>query len=133
MSVLMSASLENLSIGSALAYSLLGIVIVFAALMVLWGIINIMASIFKRFRNRGEKPAAAPVSHTPAAVPSAPAAPTAPAAPAAAAGPAAPGSAGDLMIHDVPEKTAAILMAIVANKIGRPLNELRFISIKEVI
>lgn len=126
MSVLMSASLENLSIGSALAYSLLGIVIVFAALMVLWGIINIMASIFKRFRNRGEKPAAAPVSHTPAAVPSAPA------APAAAAGPAAPGSAGDLMIHDVPEKTAAILMAIVANKIGRPLNELRFISIKEV-
>lgn len=126
MSVLMSASLENLSIGSALAYSLLGIVIVFAALMVLWGIINIMASIFKRFRNRGEKPAAAPVSHTPVAVPSAPA------APAAAAGPAAPGSAGDLMIHDVPEKTAAILMAIVANKIGRPLNELRFISIKEV-
>ncbi len=126
MSVLMSASLENLSIGSALAYSLLGIVIVFAALMVLWGIINIMASIFKRFRNRGEKPAAAPVSHTPAAVPSAPA------APAAAAGLAAPGSAGDLMIHDVPEKTAAILMAIVANKIGRPLNELRFISIKEV-
>lgn len=126
MSVLMSASLENLSIGSALAYSLLGIVIVFAALMVLWGIINIMASIFKRFRNRGEKPAAAPVSHTPAAVPSAPA------ASAAAAGPAAPGSAGDLMIHDVPEKTAAILMAIVANKIGRPLNELRFISIKEV-
>ena len=123
MSVLMSASLENLSIGSALAYSLLGIVIVFAALMVLWGIINIMASIFKRFRNRGEKPAAAPVSHTPAAVPS---------APAAAAGPAAPGRAGDLMIHDVPEKTAAILMAIVANKIGRPLNELRFISIKEV-
>ena len=36
------------------------------------------------------------------------------------------------MIHDVPEKTAAILMAIVANKMNRPLNELRFISIKEV-
>ena len=44
----------------------------------------------------------------------------------------APGSAGDLMIHDVPERTAAILMAIVADKMGRPLNELRFISIKEV-
>ena len=29
-------------------------------------------------------------------------------------------------------KTAAMLMAIVADKTGKPLNELRFISIKEV-
>jgi hypothetical protein len=32
----------------------------------------------------------------------------------------------------VPDKTAAMLMAIVAEKTGKPLNELRFISIKEV-
>ena len=116
-----STSLDELGIGSALGYSLLGFAIVFLALIVLWGIINIMASIFKRFKNRGAKAASAPA-----------AAPAAPAAPSVPAGPVAPGSAGDLMIHDVPEKTAAILMAIVANKMNRPLNELRFISIKEV-
>ena len=46
--------------------------------------------------------------------------------------PAAPGSAGQMKLHNVEPKTAAMLMAIVANKMDRPLNELRFISIKEV-
>ena len=46
--------------------------------------------------------------------------------------PAAPGAAGQVKLHDVPPKTAAMLMAIVADKMGKPLNELRFISIKEV-
>ena len=46
--------------------------------------------------------------------------------------PTAPGSAGKLKLHDVEPKTAAILMAIVADQLGKPLNELRFISIKEV-
>ena len=46
--------------------------------------------------------------------------------------PEAPGSAGQLKLHDVAPKTAAMLMAIVADKTGKPLNELRFISIKEV-
>ena len=46
--------------------------------------------------------------------------------------PTAPGSAGKLKLHDVEPKTAAMLMAITADKIGKPLNELRFISIKEV-
>ena len=46
--------------------------------------------------------------------------------------PSAPGSAGQLKLHDVQPKTAAMLMAIVADKIGKPLNELRFVSIREV-
>ena len=46
--------------------------------------------------------------------------------------PVAPGSAGQVKLHSVPPKTAAMLMAIVADKMGKPLNELRFISIKEV-
>ena len=46
--------------------------------------------------------------------------------------PAASGSAGQIKLHNVPPKTAAMIMAIVANKMGKPLNELRFISIKEV-
>ena len=44
----------------------------------------------------------------------------------------APGSAGQLKLYDTPPKTAAMLMAIVADTMGKPLNELRFISIKEV-
>ena len=56
-----------------------------------------------------------------------------PAEPEPQAAPAtAPGAAGQLKLHDVPPKTAAMLMAIVAHKMGKPLNELRFISIKEV-
>ena len=63
--------------------------------------------------------------------------PVAPVAAAVAAAPeiakpAAPGTAGELKLHDVEPKTAAMLMAIVADKMGKPLNELRFISIKEV-
>ena len=46
--------------------------------------------------------------------------------------PEAPGSAGQIKLHGVAPKTAAMLMAIVAHKTGKPLNELRFISIKEV-
>ncbi len=56
------------------------------------------------------------------------------AAPAAASAPApaAPGVAGQLKLHDVEPKIAAMAMAIVAEKMGKPINELRFISIKEV-
>lgn len=46
--------------------------------------------------------------------------------------PEAPGSAGQVKIYNVEPKTAAMLMAIVADKMGKPLNELRFISIQEV-
>jgi hypothetical protein len=46
--------------------------------------------------------------------------------------PKAPGSAGQVKLHDVEPKTAAMLMAIVADKLQKPINELRFISIKEV-
>ncbi|NLZ70682.1 MAG: hypothetical protein GX907_05060 [Clostridiaceae bacterium] len=44
----------------------------------------------------------------------------------------APGSVGEIALHDVPEETAAKLMAIVANQLDVPLNELRFRSIREI-
>ena len=56
----------------------------------------------------------------------------APAAAPEAPKPTAPGSAGQLKLHDVEPKTAAMLMDIVADRTGKPLNELRFLSIKEV-
>ena len=46
--------------------------------------------------------------------------------------PTAPGAAGEIKLYNVEPKTAAMLMAIVADKLQRPINELRFISIKEV-
>ena len=44
----------------------------------------------------------------------------------------APGTAGELKLYNVEERDAAMVMAIVADKLGKPLNELRFISIREV-
>ena len=67
-------------------------------------------------------------AYAPAAAPVAAPAPVEESAPA----PTAPGTAGQLKLHDVEPKTAAMLMAIVADTMGKPLNELRFISIKEV-
>ena len=46
--------------------------------------------------------------------------------------PTAPGAAGEVKLNNVEPKTAAMLMAIVADKMQKPINELRFISIKEV-
>ena len=59
-------------------------------------------------------------------------APVQPVQETAAQAPAAPGSAGHVKLHGVEPKTAAMLMAIVADKTKTPLNQLRFISIKEV-
>lgn len=44
----------------------------------------------------------------------------------------APGTAGELKLYDTDPRDAAMVMAIVADTLGKPLNELRFISIKEV-
>ena len=65
-----------------------------------------------------------------------------PVAPAAEVKPAAPapevkkdeakGTAGTILLHDVPEREAAMVMAVVAHRLGKPLNQLRFKSIREV-
>ena len=109
-----------IGIGEAGVYALLGYGMVFFGLILLMLVVMIMGKVFTA---KKEKPAAAPA---PAAAPVA----AAPAAPVEA--PVAPGTAGQLKTYDVPPKTCAMLMAIVADKMGKPLNELRFISIKEV-
>ena len=111
--------LTSLGIGEAGVYALLGYGMVFFGLILLMIVVMIMG---KFFTAKKEKPAAAPAA--------APAPVAAPAAPVEA--PVAPGTAGQLKTYDVPPKTCAMLMAIVADKMGKPLNELSFISIKEV-
>jgi Na+-transporting methylmalonyl-CoA/oxaloacetate decarboxylase gamma subunit len=111
--------MENIGILDAGIVALLGYGVVFFGIIALMIVVSIMGKIFVSLENRSK--AAAPEA-APEAAPAAPAAPA----------PTAPGSAGALKLHDVEPKTAAMLMAIVANKMGKPLNELRFISIKEV-
>ena len=107
--------MENLGILDAGVVALLGYAVVFFGLILLMIVITAIGKIF--IAAEAKKTAAAPAP--------APAAPEAPKQ-------TAPGSAGELKLHDVEPKTAAMLMAIVADKLGKPLNELRFISIKEV-
>ena len=96
--------------------AVLGYAVVFAGLTVLMVVIMLMGKCFT----------AKKVKKTEAPVEAAVALPVEPEIPVA------PGTAGELKLYDTPPKTAAILMAIVADKMGKPLNELRFISIKEV-
>ena len=113
----------KMPVGEALVYALLGYIVVFFGISLLMAVVMIMGKIFiaKDKKAAAAKAAAAPAAAAPAA-----------AAPVEAPKPTAPGSAGELKLHDVEPKTAAMLMAIVADKMGKPLNELRFISIKEV-
>ena len=113
----------QMPIGEALVYTLLGYAVVFFGLILLMAVIIVMGKIFIA----KDKKKAVLADAAKAAVAAAPAA----AAPATAPA-TAPGSAGKLKLYDVEPKTAAMLMAIVADKMGKPLNELRFISIKEV-
>ena len=50
----------------------------------------------------------------------------------ASAAPPAPGSAGEVKLYDTDPRTAALIMAIIADELQTPINELRFISIREV-
>ena len=108
--------MDNIGILDAGIVAVLGYAVVFFGLILLQLVVMGMGKIFTA---KDKKAAAA-----------APA--TVPAAPAVAEATKAPGSAGQLKLHDVEPKTAAMIMAIVADKMGKPLNELRFISIKEV-
>ena len=116
--------MENIGILDAGIIALLGYAVVFFGIILLMVVVMIMGKIFTAKKNEPKKAA------VPAAAPAAAPAPAAAAAPVEA--PAAPGTAGQLKLYDTPPKTAAMIMAIVADKMGKPLNELRFISIKEV-
>ena len=115
-----AVDLVYINIANAGVVALLGYGVVFFGLILLMCVITLLGKAFMAAEAKQKAAAAA-----------APAAAAPAAAPAVTAEPA-PGSAGKLKLHDVEPKTAAMLMAIVADKMGKPINELRFISIKEV-
>ena len=98
----------------ALYILVLGMVIVFAVLFILMGTIALMRKLI------GASGSDTQTSKIETAV--------------AAAQPVqlAPGSCGSVRLLDVPDRTGAMVMALVADKLQTPLNELRFISIKDV-
>ena len=113
--------LVNMELGAAAVIALLGYAVVFFGIVLLMCVMIVMGKVFVAKANKEKAKEAAPKAAAPVAAPAAPAAPA-----------VAPGTAGQLKLHDVPPKTAAMIMAIVADTMGKPLNELRFISIKEV-
>ena len=124
--MMLASTLDNIGIVDAAIVAVLGYAVVFFGLILLMGVIILMGKAFMAKDKKAAALAAAAKASLSNPVPAAPVA----AAPVAEV--AAPGTAGQLKLHDVNPKTAAMIMAIVADKMGKPLNELRFISIKEV-
>lgn len=104
----------NISLSTAAVTALLGYLVVFVGLILLMVVIILMS---KFFIAKKTEAAPAPVAAAPAAE---------------AAKPEAHGTAGELKLYDTDPRDAAMVMAIVADTLGKPLNQLRFISIKEV-
>ena len=125
--MMLASTLENIGIVDAAIVAVLGYAVVFFGLILLQMVIVAMGKFFINKENRAADLAATAKASLSNPAPAAPVA----AAPAASSE-AAPGTAGQLKLHDVNPKTAAMIMAIVADTMGKPLNELRFISIKEV-
>ena len=107
--------LINISIPNAGVIALLGYLVVFLGLVMLMVVVMVMGKIMVARAKKAQAAAAvevAPVEAAPAAE--------------------APGTAGELKLYDTDPRDAAMIMAIVADTLGKPLNQLRFISIKEV-
>ena len=114
-----NAAMENIGIGTAGLVALLGYAVVFVGLIALMVVVMIMGKIMVAKKSKAAAPA-------PAAAPAA--APAPKAVPVLAAG-----TAGECKLFNVGDREAAMLMAIVADKMGKPLNTLRFKSMKEVL
>lgn len=106
--------LINISVGDAAMTALLGYAVVFIGIIMLMILVMFVGDLM--FKSAKRKAANAP----------------APAAAAPAAPAAAPGTAGELKLYDTDPRDTAMAMAIVADKLGKPINELRFKSIREV-
>ncbi|MBR4864326.1 MAG: OadG family protein [Oscillospiraceae bacterium] len=108
----------GLQVMDSLITAVLGYAVVFFGLVLLMVVVTMIGKIFaaKAAKAADKAPAEEPVTEVKEETDA----------------PTAPGSAGDVKLHNVEPKIAAMLMAIVADKMQKPINELRFISIKEV-
>ena len=114
----MDAASVTLTVGDYVLYSVMGICVVFFALILLIAVIKIMT---------WEPKKAAPATASAGAAAGGVSGSSAP----APSKPLAPGTAGECKLYGTDPRDAALIMAIVADEMKKPLNELRFISIKE--
>ena len=105
----------NISFGTGGIIALLGYGVVFLGLILLMLVVMLMS----RIMMAKQKKAAPAVTEMPSVA-------------VQPLSEKAPGTAGELKLYDTDPRDAAMVMAIVADTLGKPLNELRFISIKEV-
>lgn len=108
-----------MNIADAGITAIFGYAVVFAGLLILMGVLSGMGAYFKSTEKSAEpvKKKSAP-NKIPKLV--------------RVVKPVAKGSAGRVKLYDVPDKEAVMIMAIVADTMQKPINELHFISIKEV-
>ena len=106
----------NITIPNAALTALLGYLVVFLGLVLLMVVVLIQGKVMAPKETSAPAPASEPVETSPATRES----------------PKAPGTAGELKLYDTDPKDAAMIMAIVADATGKPLNELRFLSIREI-
>lgn len=116
----------KMEIGDAAITAVFGYVVVFFGLVLLMAVLYITGAVFKKKEAKAAAAAKASLENIKKEVEANPLTVT------PADQPTAPGSAGHVKLHGVPDKEAAMIMAVVADKMQTPLNELRFISIKEV-
>lgn len=113
--------LINIAPSDGIVIAILGYCVVFIGLILLMIVVSIMAKIFIS-RDAKAKLAAEAAQAAQAEAQKAEPADL----------PKAEGTAGDLKLYDTDPRDAAMIMAIVADSLGVPLNELRFKSIREV-
>ena len=114
-------NVKEMSIGDAAITAVFGYCVVFCGLIFLMIVLYCTGAYFKSKNAKESANAEAAKKAVPETAPE-----------AEKELPLAPGSAGHVKLFDVPDKEAAMIMAIVADKMQKPLNELHFISIKEV-
>ena len=111
----------KMGIGEAGITAIFGYLVVFVGLSLLILVIYLIGAGFQASAKKKEAAAAA-ATPEPVSTPE----------PEEPQKPVAPGSAGHVKRFDVSDKEAAMVMAVVAYQMKKPLNELRFLSIKEV-
>ena len=117
--------MSEISAGTALLTAVTGYAVVFGGLVLLMIVMIVMGRIMQRSGEKAAAAAAGAVAEAEKRVASA-------VSPIEVNRITAPGTAGQLKLYNTDPRDAAMIMAIVADSLGKPLNELRFISIREV-
>ena len=129
------AAESGMSAGEAFSISSTGMIVVLIVLIVLAVLVLLISKGVRAAQGKSKQTEEASAVNAPVSIAqsAAPAAPAVPAAPVVNGVPLPENqSAGQLELYDFDEKSAAVIMAIISNESGIPLNHLEFKSIKDI-